>query len=193
MKIQNEFRKEIRRYSEWDFEKGRVQKIQINSSNEIGGENGGYCQVYSFSKKKAIKVPRNEENPVDYILEEYENHLIALEKGISTPKIFGLCFAYLDSSTLPLPGIVMQDLGRKTLDRLSIEEAEADIFNSWRKEREKMGKRGFLRWDSSKRTNAIWVSEEKKVYLIDWGRNRYLGNDKYELLNKIYARHKNAN
>jgi len=191
MELNNAYLSEIRKYFLEDLTEGNLQIINYSNFDQVCGDKGRSCLVYSLNDGNVIKIPRwipkwEKKEIIQGVINELENQLIALYKGMKTAEVFGIYYTHEINERIRSFGLAMKDLGRITLDNIENISEKKEAFKLWKLEREKLSKFGFRKWDDYKETNAIWVPEEGQTYLIDWGCNNYLGSDREKILNEIY-------
>jgi hypothetical protein len=177
------------------------KKYDFNSSeNSIGS--GFYAKVYRLNSNKAVKIPiyfpdgdtKNEKLTSD------DSVTLKLEKEFETHKYFYDFFK--DNSEINIvkpygiyalknlqderyyPGIVMDFLDGKRVSELK-EYKEKGIDNLTRKQWKIANEKGIFPLEFNLE-NAIWVSKEEKVYLIDLDNWRFMNEKELKKFKNFY-------
>ncbi len=108
-------------------------------------------------------VLRNDRKAIQDLFKEYNNLELARDLGVNYPEPEGIFAIKENSSGLYFPGLVMQDVGDKTLESLCFEESKKALKQR-DLEVEKANEAGLFIGDNHLR-NAIFHNNQ--VYLID--------------------------
>jgi hypothetical protein len=135
---------------------------------------GGHSRFYRVEDGKIAKIlfdgPKdslmNDRDAISKLFKIYNDQELAREFGINYPKIEGLYAIKENSNGLYFPGLVMKDVGDKTIDSLCGKDHDEFLTASrlWEAETQKANEAGITIHDNHPK-NAMWF--ENQTYLVD--------------------------